>query len=98
MELVMVPKERISPLGPGSAMAMAMESLWTSKPKYSVLLLMVWLIVRVYRTNQNAYLAHSEDVLAALPTRATRVPMNGNHTPFSNPAAQNAVRPVSHKV
>ena len=33
---------------------------------------MVWLIVRVDMINQNAYLAHSEDVRAALPTRATR--------------------------
>ena len=48
--------------------------------------------------NQNAYLAHSEDVLAALPTRATRVLMNGNHTAFINPAAESAVRAVSHKV
>jgi len=59
---------------------------------------MVWLLVRVYMMKQNASLAHSEDVLAALPTRATRVPMNGNHTAFSNPAAEDAARPVSHKV
>lgn len=48
--------------------------------------------------NQNAYPAHSEDVLAALPTRATRVTMNGNHTAFFNLRATNAVRAVSHKV
>ena len=34
--------------------------------------------------NQNAYPAVSEDVLAALPTRATRDNMNGNHTAFFN--------------
>ena len=48
--------------------------------------------------NQNVYLAHSEDVLAALPIRATRVIMNGNHTTFFNSRAENAVRAVSHKV
>ena len=35
--------------------------------------------------NQNVYPADCEDVLAALPTRATRVTMNGNHTTFFNP-------------
>jgi hypothetical protein len=48
--------------------------------------------------NQNVYPARSEDVLAALPTRATRVTMNGNHTAFFNPGAEDAVRAVSHKV
>jgi len=48
--------------------------------------------------NQNAYPAHSEDVLAALPTRATRALMDGNHTAFFNPLADDAVRTVSHKV
>jgi hypothetical protein len=48
--------------------------------------------------NQNAYLAACEDVLAALPTRATRVSMNGNHTALSNPAFDDPVWPVSHKV
>jgi hypothetical protein len=48
--------------------------------------------------NQNAYPAHSEDVLAALPIRATRVTMNGNHTILINPTADDAVRAVSHKV
>ena len=48
--------------------------------------------------NQNAYPAFGGDVLAALPTRATRVNMNGNHTAFFNPRAANAVRAVSHKV
>jgi hypothetical protein len=47
--------------------------------------------------NQNVYLAHSEDVLAALP-QATRVLMNGNHTAFFNPIGNEAVRAVSHKV
>ena len=48
--------------------------------------------------NQNAYPAHSEDVLAALPTRATRDKMNGDHTTFFNPLADGAARAVSHKV
>ena len=48
--------------------------------------------------NQNAYPAHSEDVLAALPTRATRDLMNGNHTALFNPITADAVRAVSHKV
>jgi len=38
--------------------------------------------------NQNAYLAYSEDVLAALPIQATRVIMNGNHTTFFNPEGE----------
>ena len=48
--------------------------------------------------NQNVYPAHSEDVLAALPTRATRAIMNGNHTALFNSLAADAVRAVSHKV
>jgi len=48
--------------------------------------------------NQNAYPAVSEGVLAALPTRATRVNMNGNHTTFFNPRAVDPVCAVSHKV
>jgi hypothetical protein len=48
--------------------------------------------------NQNASLATREDVLAALPTKATRVSMNGNHTALSNPASDDLVWPVSHKV
>jgi len=47
--------------------------------------------------NQNVYSAHSEDVLAALPIRATRETMNGNHTTFSTPA-EDVVSAVSHKV
>ena len=48
--------------------------------------------------NQNVYPAHSEDVLAALPIRATRANMNGNHTTFFNSVADRTVRAVSHKV
>ena len=48
--------------------------------------------------NQNVYLANREDVSAALPTRATRDNMNGNHTIFFNPRAADVVRAVSHKV
>jgi len=36
--------------------------------------------------------------LAALPTRATRVIMNGNHTASFNPEGEDAMRAVSHKV
>jgi len=48
--------------------------------------------------NQNAYPAACEDVPAALPTRATRVIMNGNHTAFFNLIGDEAVSAVSHKV
>jgi hypothetical protein len=48
--------------------------------------------------NQNAYPAACEDVLAALPSRATRVIMNSSHTAFFNSRAEDAVRAVSHKV
>ncbi len=59
---------------------------------------MVWLFVRIHMMNQNAYPAVSEDVLAALPIRATRVIMNGSHTTTFNPRSADAVRAVSHKV
>jgi hypothetical protein len=59
---------------------------------------MVWLSVRIQLMNQNVYPAHSEDVLAALPIRATRALMNGNHTFSINPETVDAVRAVSHKV
>jgi hypothetical protein len=59
---------------------------------------MVWLSVRVVETNPNAYPAPSGDVRAALPSKATRDPMNGNHTPRINPAAPGWLSPVSHKV
>jgi len=48
--------------------------------------------------NQNEYPAHGEDVLAALPIRATRVIRNGNHTAFFNSRTEDAVRAASHKV
>ena len=48
--------------------------------------------------NQNAYLAVSEDVLAALPTRATRDTMSGNHTIFSTPKITLWPWAASHKV
>jgi hypothetical protein len=57
---------------------------------------MVWLSARVYVPN--AYLAASEDVLAALPARATRDIMNGNPTALFNPRAADPVWVVNHKV
>jgi hypothetical protein len=69
-----------------------------SRPMYSVIGVMVWLSVCVHLMNQNEYPAHSEAVLAALPIRATRILMDGNHTNFFNSKAENAVRAVSHKV
>ncbi len=48
--------------------------------------------------NQNARPAHSEAVLAALPMRATRNLMNGNHTAFFNPIAADVAGVISHKV
>ena len=58
----------------------------------------MWLFVRIHMMNQNASLAACEDVLAAVPTRATRVTMNGNHTDFFNlelstQRAPSAIRP-----
>jgi type IV secretory pathway VirB3-like protein len=79
-------------------MATVIESLWTSRAIYGVIAVMVWLFVRIHMMNQNAYPAACEDVLAALPTRATRVIMNGNHTAFFNPEAGQAARAVSQKV
>ncbi len=48
--------------------------------------------------NQNAYPAACEDVLAALPTRATRDHMNGNHTALFNSQSAGGGSAVSHKV
>ena len=48
--------------------------------------------------NQNVYPAHSEDILAALPIRATRANINGNHTTSFNSVADRTVRAVSHMV
>ena len=48
--------------------------------------------------NQNAYPALCEDVLAALPTRATRDRMNGNHTASFNLQPTRWLPPISHKV
>lgn len=48
--------------------------------------------------NQNVYPAPSGDVLAALPTRATRVNRNGNHTTFFNLETAAVVPTNSHKV
>jgi len=48
--------------------------------------------------NSERYPADSEDVLAALPTRATRDNINGNHTTFFNLRTTDVVRAVSHKV
>jgi hypothetical protein len=44
-------------------MAVVMESLWTSRPRWSVIDDMVWLFVRIHMMNQNAYPAACEDVL-----------------------------------
>ena len=59
---------------------------------------MVWLLVRIHMMNQNAYLATGEDVLAALPPRATRDNMNGNHTALFDPLTHGRGWTVSHKV
>ena len=48
--------------------------------------------------NQNAYPAVNGDVLAALPTRATRDTMNGNHTTNFNPRTGGGAATISHKV
>jgi hypothetical protein len=59
---------------------------------------MVWLTVFIHMMNPNAYPASSEDVLAALPTRVTRVNMNGNHTTNFNSRITGDAPAVSHKV
>ena len=59
---------------------------------------MVWLLVRIHMMNQNVYPAHSEDVLAAMPVRATRAHMNGNHTAWFNPLTHADGWTGSHKV
>ena len=52
--------------------ARAKQSLWTSRPTWSLLLCMVWLFVGIHSMNQNASPVRSGDVLADRPTRATR--------------------------
>jgi len=59
---------------------------------------MVWLTVSIHLMNQNASPADSEDVLAALPIRATRVTMNRSYTAAFNSRAEDALRAVSHKI
>jgi hypothetical protein len=49
---------------------------------------MVWLTVFIHVMIQNVHPARGEDVFAALPIRATRDNMNGNHTAFFNPEGQ----------
>ncbi len=59
----------------------------------------MWLLVRIQLMNQNTYLATREDVLAALPTRATRANLNGNHTALFNPLKdRGGAAALSHKV
>ena len=58
---------------------------------------MVWLSVRIQLMNPNAYLAWSEDVRAALPTRATRPAQAGAPHRSINPATHGRRSPVSHK-
>jgi hypothetical protein len=59
---------------------------------------MVWLSVRIQLMNQNASLAVSEDVLAALPIRAIRDPNERQPHRLINPATHGRLWPVSHKV
>jgi hypothetical protein len=59
---------------------------------------MVWLLVRVKQTNQNASPAPSRDVLAARPTRATHDRMNDNRTASFNLQPNRMVMSISHKV
>jgi hypothetical protein len=54
---------------------------------------MVWLSVCIHLMNQNVYPAHSEDVLAALPIRATRGLMNANYTAFFTPKPRTRCAP-----
>jgi hypothetical protein len=59
---------------------------------------MVWLSVCIRLTNQNASPTLSGNVLAALPIRATRDTMNGNHASLINPVTLSWRPLVSHKV
>jgi len=59
---------------------------------------MVWLFVRIDVINQNGYLAVSEDVLAALPTRATRETNERQSHRSFQPLCQDRRAAVSHKV
>jgi hypothetical protein len=59
---------------------------------------MVWLSVRIQMMNQNAYPAVREDVLAALPTRATRDPNERQPHHLFQLCSRWPVRAVSHKV
>ena len=79
-------------------MAMTIESLWTSSPICSLIALMVWLFVCVHSMNQNDSPAYSEDVLAALPARATRDLINSSHTTIFNLQTAAVTPSNSHKV
>ena len=59
---------------------------------------MVWLFVCVDTSNQNAYLAVNEDVLAALPTRAIRDLIKRQPHQLFQPCSQWPVWASSHKV
>jgi hypothetical protein len=59
---------------------------------------MVWLSVCIQLMNQNASPTLSGNVRAALPIRATRDIMNGNHATLINPITHGWQSPVSHKV
>jgi hypothetical protein len=59
---------------------------------------MVWLSVRFHVMNQNGYLAVSEDVLAARPTRATRETNELQSHRFFQPLGHQRGAAVSHKV
>jgi hypothetical protein len=59
---------------------------------------MVWWFVRIHIDESARSSAVSEDALAALPARATRVIMNGDHTTLFDLQAA-AMAPInSHKV
>ncbi len=74
------------------------ESLWTSRPRWSLLLRMVWLLVRIYMMNRNASPLRSGDVRAALPTRAPRETNERQRHRHFNPGDPAPVWPVRHKV
>jgi hypothetical protein len=59
---------------------------------------MVWLCVCIHVMNQNGYLAVSEDVLAALPTRATRETNERQLHHSFQPLCHDRRGAVSHKV
>jgi hypothetical protein len=75
-----------------------MESLWTFRPKWSLMASMVWLSVHIRLMNQNAFPPLSGNVLAALPIRAIRESNEWQPQRFINPLTRGCRSLASHTV